>query len=150
MDDHYIERFTYTSSLRRGNSITLKVTSTLGYSMNFVLLSLMTRSEAQCTSWFIPQMTADGTKDSSWPFETGIPSIGFMQEWQDTHRYDDTLHCHEATCDKINFMYLIIQCKNISCNKFVFKEKNENILTMTKDRSMVRKTKFVYMYAYIL
>ena len=51
MDDCYvlgvtthgtIESFTYTSSLRRGNSITLKVTSPMGYSMDFVLLSLMT------------------------------------------------------------------------------------------------------------
>ena len=32
----------------------------------------------------------------------------------------DTLHCLEATCDKINFMYLNIQCKNISCNTFSF------------------------------
>ena len=38
-----IESFTYTSSLRRGNSITSKVTSLLGYAMDFVLLSLMTR-----------------------------------------------------------------------------------------------------------
>ena len=45
---------------------------------------------------------------------------------QDVHRYDDTLHCYKATCDKINFMYLIIQCKDISCNKFSFlKEKRK-------------------------
>ena len=34
--------------------------------------------------------------------------------------------------------------KLISCNKFVFKEKNENILTMKKDRSTVHKKTFVY------
>ena len=56
---------------------------------------------------------------------------------QDTHRYDDTLHCHETTRDKINFMHLIIQCKNISCNKFSFLRKHENILTKEKDRSTV-------------
>ena len=38
---------------------------------------------------------------------------------------------------KINFMFLIIQCKNISCNKFLFFKKNENILMTKKDRSMV-------------
>ena len=67
----------YTGSLRRGNSITSKVTSPLEYSMDFVLLSLMTQREAQCISWFISRLAADRTKDNSWPFRTGIPSIGF-------------------------------------------------------------------------
>ena len=63
-----------------------------------------------------------------------------LQEPQDTHRYDDTLQCHKATRDKINFMYLIIQCKNISCNKFsCFLRQNENILTTKKDGSTVAK-----------
>ena len=38
-----IESFMYMTSLRTGNSITSKVTSPLGYSMDFVLLSLMTQ-----------------------------------------------------------------------------------------------------------
>ena len=38
-----IESFMYTSSLRRSNSITSKVISPLGYSMDFVMLNLMTR-----------------------------------------------------------------------------------------------------------
>ena len=53
VDDRYIEgvmmhgtiesfMYTSSSSLRRGNYITSKVTSLLGYSMNFVLLRLMT------------------------------------------------------------------------------------------------------------
>ena len=33
--------------------------------------------------------------------------------------------------------YIIIQCKNISCNKILFFEKNKNILTMQKDGSTV-------------
>ena len=67
-----IESFTYTSSLRRGESITSKMTSLLGYSMDFILLSLMTRKPN-----VLPRIAADGTKDNSWPFKTGIPSIGF-------------------------------------------------------------------------
>ena len=67
-----IESFMYTSSLRRGNSITSKVTSPLGYSMDLVLLSLMTRKPN-----ILPRIAADGTKDDSWPFGTGIPSISF-------------------------------------------------------------------------
>ena len=38
-----IESFMHMTSLRTGNSITSKVTSPLGYSMDFVLLSLMTQ-----------------------------------------------------------------------------------------------------------
>ena len=49
--------------------------------------------------------------------------MNWLQESRDTHGHDDTLQCHEATRDKINFMYLIIQCKNISCNKFSFFKK---------------------------
>ena len=66
-----IESFTYTSSLRKGISITLKVTSPLGYSMDFVLLNLMTQKPN-----ILPRIAAE-TKDNSWPFETGIPLIGF-------------------------------------------------------------------------
>ena len=109
----------YTSSARRRNSITSKVTLLLGYLMDFVLLSLMTR-EAERISWFIPRLAVYGTKDNSQPFRTGIATINKLQ---DTHRYDDTLHCHEATRDKLNLMYLIIQYKIISCNKFSFLRK---------------------------
>ena len=38
---------------------------------------------------------------------------------------------------KINFMYLIIQCKNISCNKFSFFKKKRKYFDDEKDRSMV-------------
>ena len=95
MDDCYIDSFTYTSSLRKGNSIISKMTLTLGYSMDFILLSFITRSEALYTykSWFILPIAADGTKDNSWPFETGVPSFGF-KNLQDTHTYNATLHCH--------------------------------------------------------
>ena len=132
---------TYTaSSLRSGISITSKVTLTLGYSegysMDFILLSLMTRSEAQHTYWFIPGIAADGTKDNSWPFGTGILSIGFKN-----HRIlIDMMTFYSATRQhviKINFMCLIIQCKNISCNKFLFFKKKTNILTTKKYGSMV-------------
>ena len=91
-----IESFTYTCSLRRGSSITSKVTPQLEYSMDFILLPNI------ATSWFIPRIAADGTKDNSWPFGTGIPSIGFKN--RRILRHDDTIHCHEATRDKINFM----------------------------------------------
>ena len=49
VNDRYIDNlYVYTSSLRRGISITSKVSLTLGYSMDFVfnLLNLMTQSEA--------------------------------------------------------------------------------------------------------
>ena len=47
VNDRYVDNlYVCTSSLRRGISITSKATSTLGYSMEFVLLNLMTQSEA--------------------------------------------------------------------------------------------------------
>ena len=47
VNDRYVDNlYVCTSSLRRGISITSKVTSTLGYSMDFVLLNLITQSEA--------------------------------------------------------------------------------------------------------
>ena len=47
VNDRYIDNlYIYTSSLRRGISITSKATSTLGYSMDFFLLNLITQSEA--------------------------------------------------------------------------------------------------------
>ena len=52
-----------------------------------------------------------------------VSTINRLQESQDTHRYDETLNCHEATRDKLNFMYLIIQRKNISCKSFFKKER---------------------------
>ena len=76
-----IESFTYTSSLSRGNSITSKVTSLLGYSMDFVMLSLMTQQPN-----VLPRITADRTKDNSWPFGTGIYTINHLQESQGTHK----------------------------------------------------------------
>ena len=48
-----------------------------------------------------------------------------------------TLHCHETTRNKINFMYLIIQCKNISCNKFSFFKKKQKYFDDEKDGSTV-------------
>ena len=66
--------FHYMSSLR-SNLITSKVTLPLGYLMDFVLLGLMTQKPNVRTSWFIPWIAADGTKDNSWPFRTGTYTI---------------------------------------------------------------------------
>ena len=85
---------------------------------------------------FIPGIAADGTKDNSWPFGTGIPSIGFKNR----RILIDMMTLYTATrrhVIKINFMYLIIQCKIFHVINFCFLRKNENVLKTKKDGSTV-------------
>ena len=141
MDNHYvvgvrthgtIESFTYTSSLRRDKSITSKVISSLGYLMDFVLLSLMTRKPN-----VLPPIAAE-TKDNSWPFGTGIPSIGF-KNCKILKLIDMITLCTAMRRHVIKLIscVFIIQCKNISCNKILFFKKKQKYFDDEKDGSTV-------------
>ena len=67
--------------------------------MDFVLLSLMTQKPNIATYWFIPQIAADGTKDNSWPFRTGIPSISFKNRIDmRTLYYKCVMQSHTYVC----------------------------------------------------
>ena len=92
--------------------------------MDIVLLSLMT--------WKLSVLPSSSLKQQLMELRITVAHLEQVYHQSASriagyHRYDDTLHCHEATHDKNTFMYLIIICHVI----ISFLRKNENIL-MTK------------------
>ena len=75
----------------------------------------------------LPRIAADGTKDNSWPFGTGIATINRLQESQNTHRQDDTSKRYVINLIScILYIYIYIQVKIFHVINFVFKNKQKS------------------------